>query len=334
VQTVQLIASASGTRYSASIEPGTEIPMAFRASGYVESLAVASGRPIDAGDRVIAGQVLARVRPADVDEQVNRARAQLAEAQAGRGAAQATFERARQLYEERSLTRPEFEEAQAALEAMQARVDGAQAMVRSAEIVGADTALRSPLDGIVLARRVEVGSLVAPGTVAFVVADVTRVKAVFGAPDTLVGSLRIGSAVPVTVEAVPGRSFQGRISRIAPVADPLTRIFDVELTMDNADRALRPGMIASVAIAADQASPPTILLPISAIVRASPGVDAYAVFVLENAGGASVVRRREVSLGHLVGNRVEVPSGLSPGEQVVVNGASVVVDGDIVTVVR
>jgi multidrug efflux pump subunit AcrA (membrane-fusion protein) len=92
VQTVQLIASASGTRYSASIEPGTEIPMAFRASGYVESLAVASGRPIDAGDRVIAGQVLARVRPADVDEQVNRARAQLAEAQAGRGAAQATFE--------------------------------------------------------------------------------------------------------------------------------------------------------------------------------------------------------------------------------------------------
>lgn len=334
VQTVEPTVPLTGPRYSATIEPVREVSLAFRASGYVEGLAQASGRPIDAGDRIAAGQELARVRPADAEAHITQARAQLSEAEAGLGAARTAYDRARQLYETRSLTRPEFEEAEAAREAMQARVDGARAMVRAAEAAGTDTVLRSPIEGIVLARHVEVGSLVGPGATAFVVADVSEVKAVFGAPDTLVGSLRTGMTVPVGVGALPGRTFSSRISRIAPVADPLTRVFDVELAIPNGDRALRAGMIASVTIVGDRPSVPTVLLPVSAIVRAGPGDDAYAVFVLDESGGTSVARRRLVRLGALVGSRVEAIDGVRPGDRVIVNGATVVVDGETVSVVR
>jgi hypothetical protein len=110
----------------------------------------------------------------------------------------------------------------------------------------------------------------------------------------------------------------------------------VELTLPNADGALKPGMVATVDVSGGDAMPAAQLtLPLAAIVRAPGGSDdAYAVFVVEQASGGAVARVRRVTLGALVGNAVAVTSGLTGTEQVVVRGAALLTDGERVNPTR
>jgi RND family efflux transporter MFP subunit len=333
VQAVESVAASNQLRYSAAIEPKTRVDLAFKVGGYIRSLGTVDGRSIDSGDRVSKGMVLARIQPADYDNRIAQARSQLTEATAASAAAKSAFDRASALFTANSLTRPEFEQAQTAYETVQAKVAGARALVQQAESAKTDSALESPIDGIVLKRLVEVGSLVGPGTGAFVLADVSAVKAVFGAPDTILGSLKVGGTAPITSEAVPNRAFTGKITNVAPSADPRSRVFDVELTIPNADRALKPGMLAVVAIEARGRDLRVPIVPLSAIVRSKTRPDGYAVYVLEESGGHAVARLHDVSVGEMSGNGVAVLGGLRGGEKVIVSGATIVNDGEAVSVI-
>jgi multidrug efflux system membrane fusion protein len=333
VQAVARAAGGSGARYSASVEPRTRIDLAFKAAGYIQQLAEVGGRTIQDGDRVTRGMVLARIRPSDYEEKIKQARSQLAEAEAAQAQAKAAFDRATQLFEARSLTRPDYEQAQAAYDTVQAKLAGARALVQEAENARADTSLTSPIDGVVLKRLVEVGSLVGPGTGGFVLADVSSVKVVFGAPDTMLKALHVGAVQPVASEAVPDRSFTGRITKIAPAADPRGRVFDVEITVPNADGALKVGMVAAVQIGGSNAAaaPPALVVPLSTIVRGK-GRDGYAVFALEDKGGESVARLRDVTLGGMIGNQIAVTDGVHAGERVIVD-AALLTDGERVRLI-
>jgi multidrug efflux system membrane fusion protein len=149
--------------------------------------------------------------------------------------------------------------------------------------------------------------------------------------------LRRGMVVTITSEAVPGREFQGRITNIAPTADPRSRVFDVELTITNQDAALKVGMVASVQLEAEAAKAGTqtdaVAVPLTAIVRSKAVPNGYAVFVLEEKGGAAVARLRDVTLGDMVGNEVGIVSGLQPGDKIIISGATVVTDGESVRVI-
>jgi multidrug efflux system membrane fusion protein len=333
VQAVGRSAADSGVRYSASVEPRTRVDLAFKAGGYIQQLAEVGGRTIQDGDRVTRGMVLARIRPADYDEKVKQARSQLAEAEAAHVQAKAAYDRAMALFQARSLTRPEREQAQAALETVEAKLAGARALVQEAENARAETALSSPIDGLVLKRLVEVGSLVGPGSGGFVLADISSVKVVFGAPDTMLRSLRVGSVQPVTSEAAPDRTFSGRITKIAPAADPRSRVFDVEITVPNGDGALKVGMVAAVQIGDKSATAPpsALVVPLSAIVRAKDR-DGYAVYVVEDKGGESVARLRTVTLGTMMGNQIAVTGGIQTGERVIVS-AGIISDGERVSLI-
>jgi multidrug efflux system membrane fusion protein len=327
-------AAASGIRYSAGIEPQTRVDLAFKAGGYIQQLATVGGRTIQDGDRVTRGMVLARIRSADYEEKVNEARSQLAEAEAAHAQVKAAFDRATQLFQSRSLARPEYEQAQAAYDTVQAKLAGARALVQEAENARAETGLVSPIDGVVLKRLVEIGSLVGPGTGGFVLADTSSVKVVFGAPDVMLKTLRVGTAQTVSSEAVADRTFSGRITKIAPAADPRSRLFDVEITVPNADGGLKVGMVAVIHIgdASATAPPPTLVVPLSAIVRAKGG-DGYAVYVVEDREGASIARLRTVSLGTMIGNQIAVADGVKAGERVVISGATIINDGDRVSLI-
>jgi len=334
VQAVAQTAPGSGVRYSASVEPRTRVDLAFKAGGYIQQLAEVGGRTIQDGDRVTRGMVLARIRPADYEEKVKQARSQLAEAEAAHVQAKAAYDRATQLLQARSLTRPEYEQAQAAYDTVQAKLAGARALVQEAENARADTSLTSPIDGVVLKRLVEVGSLVGPGVGGFVLADTSSVKVVFGAPDTMLKALHVGTVQAVTSEALPDRSFSGRITKIAPAADPRGRVFDIEITVPNADGALRVGMVAAVQVGnkSAAATAPALALPLSAIVR-SKGRDGYAVFVVEDKGGESFARLRDVTLGGMVGNQITVAGGIEAGVPVIID-AALLNDGERVSLIR
>ena len=331
---------SAGVRYSATIEAFEQISLAFKTSGYVEALdrrrgADGRSRAAQAGDPVAKDTVLARVEDADYRERLNQSRAKLAEVEVSEQKARLDLDRAEALFAARSLIKPDLDAAQASFDAARARVAATQA--EAAQVANAlrDTALISPSAGVVLERRVEVGSLVAAGSVAYVLGDIAWVKARFGIPDSMIDAVTLGEPIAVVIDALAGRTFPGHVTKLAPAADPQSRVFDVEITIRNRDGRLRPGMIGTVAFAYDatEAVERPLTVPLSAIVKTDGESEGYAVFALERRDDGDVARARRVQLGDVTGNGVVVTSGIAAGDRVVVSGASLLADGDRVRVI-
>lgn len=321
VAAVNEVAGAGGSRYSATVEPDAQIAVAFRVGGYVENVAV------EEGDHVKKGAVLATIRRGDYVQKLGQATASTDEAEAALAQAKTNLDRARALYAANALTKPELDSALANVDMSEARVHRGRAAAGEAGLALGDTALLAPADGVILKRNVERGDLGNPGAVAFVLANTHQVKVMFGVPDMMIRSLKNGQSIDVMTESMPDRTFHATVARIAPAADPKTRNFDVELHIDNPANELKPGMVVSLEIARNGA--PALAVPLDAVVRPVNSREGYAVFVIEN----SKAKQRNVTLGEPMGNLVVLQSGLEKGEQVIVSGPALLVDGQPVRVV-
>ncbi|MBU8896048.1 efflux RND transporter periplasmic adaptor subunit [Corallococcus sp. M34] len=338
VATVERAGTGAQARYSAEIQPATRVDLAFKVGGYVESIAKVrdvEGKPrlVQAGDPVRAGMELATLRKTDYSQRLAEAQAALAQARAAAEQAELNFARTSKLVEGQVATPAQLDTARTQRDSAAGAVAAARARVEEARTSLADTALRSPLEGVVLQRNIEVGALAAPGTVAFSVAETQSVRVIFGVPDTVLPRVRLGATQTVTTQAFPGEQFEGRISRIAPSADPKSRVFEVEISIANADQRLKPGMVAALSLGAGAPIPEELLIPLAAIVRAPGHPQSFAVFVLDESGGKPVARAREVELGEYLGRVIPVKKGLKAGERIVVTGASLLSDGEAVEVI-
>ncbi|HZZ83963.1 MAG TPA: efflux RND transporter periplasmic adaptor subunit [Anaeromyxobacteraceae bacterium] len=338
---MEAVASATGASgtvvYSAVAQPDTTVPLAFSGPGYVTQLMTVRtsdgrSRAIGEGDRVRRGDIVARLRDSEYRDKVGQATGKVAAARAAAEKARLDFERATRLFATQSITRPELESATAQRDASRAQLAAAEAALEEARVGLRDTALVAPVDGDILKKNAEPGAFMGPGTPAFVVGDVSKVKVVLGIPDVALQAVRLGQPVRVTTDALSGRTFTARVSRIAAAADPVTRNFDVEVEIPNPDRLWRPGMIASVDVGSVEARAAAPLLPLTAFVQGPGGKDAFGVLVVEGDGANARAKLRQVGLGDVVGNRVVVTRGLSAGERVVVVGASMITDGERVEV--
>jgi RND family efflux transporter MFP subunit len=313
---------ADETRYGGAIAADASVDVAFRVSGVVDQVTQVRGadgrvRNLQDGDPVRRGQVLARLRQIEYRDQV-------ADAEASLRQAQADFERAAQLYENRSVSKADYDAAYARYTATKARQSQAQISLT-------DATLRSPIDGVILKRTVEVGSLAGPSAPAFVVADTRVVKVVFGVPDVIVSGLTLGGKLTIQAEAMPGRALEGRITRISPSADPSSRVFEVEAALPNPEGRLKVGMLATLRLGEDAPSA-KLFVPLASVVRPSGDSSGYAVYVVRDSAGAAAAAIRRVALGEVSGNLITVRQGLEPGERVIVRGATIVADGQAVRV--
>ena len=318
---VAVVSSGSGIRYSATIEPDTQVTVAFRVGGYVESINAQEG------DRVEKGAVLARIRQSDYAERAGQAVAQRAQAEAALAQAKSDAERAKKLFEANALTKPELDAAIARYDMTQAQANGGRAAANEAGITLRDTTLTAPIGGVILRRGIERGDLGAPGAPAFIIASTNTVKVVFGVPDTMIRTLKLGQPIDVATESIPDHTFAGRISRIAPAADAKSRSFDIEVQIANPKNELKPGMVASLEIS--KGGGQLLAVPLSAVIRPPKSPEGYAVFVVTN----DKVAARNIDLGEPMGNLVAVRGGLQKGERVVVSGPALLVDGQKVRVV-
>ncbi len=214
----------------------------------------------------------------------------------------------------------------------QAQVRGAQAGMRTKQVPLGDTELRAPIDGLLLKRNIEIGTLVQSPlltlTAAFTLADTTRVKAVFGVADVALGQVRLGQEYTVTSEARPGRRYHAIVTGITPAADPKSRVFQVEVSIPNPQRELESGMIVTLEMPGGRLAAAADVVPLSAVVRAPEGGDRYAVFVVEESAGKTVARARAVQVGQAFGNnRLQIISGLKPADRIVTTGAGLLKDG-------
>jgi RND family efflux transporter MFP subunit len=315
---------AGETRYSGAIKADASVDVAFRMSGVVDAITRVRGadgrmRALQDGDLVRRGEVLARLRQ-------NEFRDQVSDAEAGLRQAQADYERASQLYENRSVSKAEYDAAYA-------RYTAGIAKQSQAAISLADATLRAPLDGVILRRTVEVGSLAGPTTPAFTVADTRVVKVVFGVPDVVVAHLRPGGRLSIQAEAMPGARLVGLITQISPSADPTSRVFEVEAALANPEGRLKVGMLATLRLGDDPRPAASLYVPLAAVVRPAGDSAGYAVYVVRDSAGVSRARLRPVRLGEVSGNLIAVPAGLARGERVVVRGATIVADGQAVQII-
>ncbi len=338
VQSVAVSPVNMGQRYSATIAPYEQVNMAFKVGGYISEILQIRGvdgrlRNAQQGDTVRKGTALARVRQSDYLVKVNQAKSQLAQSQAFYSKATQDWERASSLFATQSMIKPDYDAAKARLDETQASVEGARAQLAEAQLNLEYCALIAPLDGMVLQRSIEVGTLVTSGTVGFVLADLSRVKVVFGVPDTALAQLKLGAPLPIVTESIRNISFPGRITAISPSADTRSRVFNIEVTVPNAKQQLKAGMIASLQVADEKTPQRVSTVPLGAIVRSQADPKGYAVFVVEKSAGKTVARLRSVQLGEVYGNTIAATAGLRPGEQVIVTGGALLRDGDPVSVI-
>ncbi len=357
VVAVEMYQPRAGARYSASILPGRQVNLAFRVSGLVSEIHRTGNRGLEPGDNVAGGTVLARLRAEDFDhsaaqaqsqieaakESQKSAAAQVAQAKASQVKAEADFGRARTLFDTQSLTRPDLDAARAQLDvaaaqvaAASAQLDAAAAQIRNTEaslatarLAKKDAVLVAPFAATVVQRNVEIGTLAGPSLTAYALADIGTVKAAFGVPDTVVVQIRPGRALAISVTALAGRDFRGKVTSVGAVADSATRLFQVEVTIANGGHQLKPGMIASLELESGAAAPQVPVVPVSAVVRDPKNATDFAVMVVEG----KVARARKVSLGETFGELLAVTSGLKPGERVIRAGATMVNDGEAVEVI-
>jgi len=326
-------------RYTANIEANTQVNVTFKVTGYVTSLlqvteAGGTARAVQAGDLVAQGAVLATVDNKDVRNSLTQAQSQVFSARANLTKAKQDFDRAKSLYNSGSMTAPNYDAARQEYENAEAQLENALAAEKTARNNMADFDLIAPLGGVVLQRNVDIGTLASPQAVAFVIADTSTVKAVFGVPDSTVQSLKIGDQITLTTQSLPDQSLRGQISEIAPAADTSSRVFNVKVTLDNSDNLLKVGMIASLRLPKDAgAAREGPLIPLSAVVRSAGNPDGYAVFVLESEAETTTVRLTDGHLGDVHGNRIAVLGGLDEKARVVVSGASFLRDGQQVAVI-
>jgi RND family efflux transporter MFP subunit len=338
VTEVEEYSGPEGMTYSASIVPYDQVNVAFKSAGYVTTILQRKGvdgreRNLQQGDWVKKGEVMARVRESDYQHAVEQYKGQLEQAQAGAEKSKHDFGRAQALYNANAMTQSDYDAAKAQNDSSQASVTTAQAVVAQAQQSLSDCELRAPTDGQILSRNIELGALVETGTTGFTMGDTKRVKAVFGIPDTVLGSVTLGKRQGIQTETY-SQEFYGQVTAIAPQADQKSRTFQVEVTIPNSNDLLKSGMVATLDLGQPKLTSPVPVVPLGAIVSAPDGASKlFSVFVVVRDGEKDVARRRTVQPGMTYGNTVSITKGLSPGERVISNGATLVNDGQVVRVI-
>lgn len=335
-------AEATGTVRSAKIAV-----VAAQVMGRITSI------PVEAGSRVEAGTTLATIEDAAVRAQLDVAESAVAEAEAGReeaeGAiaqaeagkilAEKTFERFRNLYEERVVTAQEFDEVQAkrtvaeqeykqALERraqVSARLSQAKSQADVARTMHSHTRITAPFAGVVTEKSADPGSMASPGMPILVLEETSRYRMEASVPESFLGRVRVGSRVTVGLDTEPGREIGGTVSETVPRVDPMSRTFTAKVDLPGT-RGFRTGMSGRIRFSTGVET--VVTVPRTALTRAAGYEGLFIV------GEDNVARLSMVKPGEPFGDRVEILSGIDPGTRVVVSPPDALVDGARVEIRR
>ncbi|HEY0683952.1 MAG TPA: efflux RND transporter periplasmic adaptor subunit [Steroidobacter sp.] len=256
------------------------------------------------GKQVRKGEVLVEL---DNEE----ARADLAAAEAAERDSRSQFKRSKELFQTRALSEAQLDQLEATMLANQARVAAARSRLN-------DRLIRAPFDGRVGLRNVSLGSLVSPGGVITTLDDLSIVKLDFAVPELFLSSLKPGLTVEAQTTAYPNTTFKGRVDSVDTRVDPTTRAIVVRALIDNKDHRLRPGMFMTLQLVRKAGM--ALMLPESAIV---PEDSKHFVFVV--ADGRA--RKREIKIGRRRPGEVEILTGVTEKDTVVIDGTLNLHDG-------
>lgn len=307
VTTVESREGGETVSLTGQVEAREEVNLSFRVGGRMIE------RSVNVGDRVRAGQVVARLESDTPRNALRSARAELTAVRARLVEAQNNFERHRSLLDRGFITRAMFDQAEQAYRTARAQVDSVQAQVNIAETQLGYANLISDSSGTVTARRAEPGEVVGPGQPIIQLARQGGRDAVFDVPARVIQTAPANAEVVVVLSSDPKVRTTGRVREVAPQADPVTRTFKVRIGLNDPPAAMRLGstVTGSVRLGAGQG----IEIPASALTASD---QRPAVWVLDPASNTVSLRNIEVLRYDLA--RVAVAEGLQPGDIVVTAG--------------
>jgi membrane fusion protein, multidrug efflux system len=260
------------------------------------------------GQKVEKGHLLVRL-----DE--TRLAATLAQAEANFKLAQANYERAKQLSEEKLISQQEFEQNAATFQANQANLDFTRRQLKDARIL-------APFEGTVSSRQVSPGQIISKNSIISWLIDYDPVKVEFHVPEKFLGQVKTKQRIDVTVESYPNEKFSGEVFFVSPYVDPTNRTALVKAAIPNPETRLKPGMFANLDLALVVREKSTVI-PEAAITQILTNGQAMVIAV----DSANTAQLRKIKTGVRLVGLVEVLDGLKPGEKVIVEGLQKVVPG-------
>jgi RND family efflux transporter MFP subunit len=293
----------------------TQLPAERLLDGTVEAVnqttvsAQTSGRVVaiycDVNDYVPAGKVIVRIRSTEQVANLTQAQAALKEATAREAEAQTHYERIQDMYQRRVVAKATLDEASAGRDAAVARLIAARAGLDAAREGVAYTEVRAPYSGVVTQKFVQLGQSVAPGTPIMAGASLDALRVVVEVPQSIVDQVRKVRKAAVYVD---GQRIEATGLTLYPSAQPETNTFRMRIDLPRDIRGLAPGMFVKVGLVTGEAD--LLLVPRNSVVERS---EMRAVYVVAPDGRVSL---RQVRLGHLRGDRIEVLAGLVAGETI------------------
>ena len=320
----------SAQEYSGDVRARVESRLGFRVAGKI------TRREVELGQRVKAGQVLARLDARDYQLSADAARAQLASATTQRDLAEANAKRFRTLRAQNFISAAEMERYEANLKAAQASLDQARAQLSSQSNQENYTQLLADADGVVTAVEAEPGQVVAAGTPVVRIAQDGARDAVFSVPEDRRSAIKPGQGVKVRPWSDESRVINALVREVAASADPATRTYVVKAALQGTDLpalgATVQVMPEGMGVSREAVGSQVIKLPTTALRQEGGNGQGTAVWLYDAA--SSSVKLQPVQIASADGNEAVIASGLQAGMQVVATGAHVLTPGQKVTVYR
>lgn len=285
--------------YTSTIQAYVKNNIAPQSAGRISKILV------DIGDFVKKGQVVA-----EMDQ------TQLAQVELQLKNNETELNRMRELYEVGGLSKSDLESIEMAYNVSKTQYEN---LKENATLV-------SPINGVITARNYDAGDMYAMSAPIYTVEQIVPVKMLVGISETDYSKVSKGDSVEITADALPGKTFTGKIRKIYPTVDPATRTFTVEVVIDNNNSALRPGMFVRAVV--KFGSNNSVVIPDVAVVKQQGSGERF-VYVLNEDG---TVTYQKIVLGRRMGAEYEVLEGLNDGAKVVVGGQIRLKDGIKVTV--
>jgi RND family efflux transporter MFP subunit len=328
--TVATIQPKRGAPQQEIVLPGNmqafiDSPIYARTNGYVKSWTV------DIGARVKAGQLLAEIETPEVDQQLDQARADLNTASANFHLSEITATRYQDLLKTDSVSKQDVDNANGDFEAKKAMVASAESNVKRLQELQSFEKIYAPFEGVITARNTDIGHLIDSGsgggtaTELFHIASLRKLRVYVNVPQQFSQAARPGLTADVTLPEFPGRQFAGTLVRTANSIDASSRTLLVELDVDNPGGILFPGAYTEVHLKLPSGAP-TYILPVNALVFRSAGLQVATVSSDNKVALVTIV------IGRDYGTEVEVVSGLTAGDSVIVSPPDSLVEGESVRI--
>lgn len=307
VETARRAPIAATVTATGTITPKEEVKIIAQAEGKITHIAV------EEGDKVTRGQVLIRL-----DDTILAA--QTKEAEANVEDAKANFERLERLVKSGLVSEQEFEQARTRYNVLKARLEYQHALLNY-------TTINAPISGVVTFRGVREGDVAVPRAHLLTISDPQTLVMDINISELEIPKIRTGDPVRVRVDAYPAEKFSGRVRRIVPQSDPVTRLVKVEIELTDKDPRLFSGLFARADLTISRKNQATVISNDALIISSMGGAAAFVVV-------DSLLERRELTLGIKDESVSEVLSGLAAGEKVVISGLNQLNPGMVVRITR